>query len=195
MIVLADNDVVHKLVCCDLLNELLIWLESPPNEVWVLPELRYKIGQLLKHNTIALARFNSFLQSTKDLPPANIDTLEQFSTLDVGERQLIAVFVDNTDDMKIVTGDKRAIKQIASLAAHNVTLKNRLEGNVDCLEGIMIGLINHFGFEPINNKVVNYLEVDGVFKQAFGRSESHALDALNSYLNNLRSEAPFIKIR
>ena len=197
MIVLADVDIVHKLVYCDLLDELLIWLECPPNEIWVIPTMQYKVRKLLKHNAPALERFNAFLNLTKVLPAANLSSMDSFSTLDVGEQQLFAVFIASHDSMRIITGDKRAIRQIAGLAKNNLQLENKLNNHIDCLEGIMLGLIKSCGFDAINRKILPNIEVDGVFRLAFGigRNEVHAIEALMSNLNNLGNDASFITLR
>lgn len=197
MVVLADVDIVHKLVCCDLLDELLSWLECPPNEIWVIPTMQYKVRKLLKSNSLALSRFNAFLINTKELPVANTELLNNFSMLDVGEQQLFAVFAESSVPMRIVTGDKRALRQVADLANKNSTLASLLNNNVDCLEGIMLGLIVRYGFETVHNKILPNRDVDGVFKLAFGigRDQAHALEALRSNLNNLRNEASFVSLR
>jgi hypothetical protein len=197
MIVLADVDIVHKLVCCDLLDELLTWLECPPNEILVIPTMRYKVRKLLKNNAPAIERFNAFLNLTKELPAANPDSLISFSTLDVGEQQLFAVFIDSPEPMRIITGDKRAIRQVAYLANNNQQLESSLNNHIDCLEGIILGLIKNCGFDAVNNKILPNREVDGVFKLAFGRgrNETHAIEALSSNLNSLRSDASFVILR
>lgn len=197
MIVLADVDIVHKLVCCDLLDELLNWLECPPNEILVIPTMQYKVRKLLKHNPLALQRFNAFLNLTRELPAANPSSLYSFSTLDVGEQQLFAVFIDSPNPMRIITGDKRAIRQVASLASKDQVLAERLRNQIDCLEGIILGLIALYGFDVINNKILPNKVVDGVFKFAFGlgRSDVHAIEALSSNLNSLRNEASFVVLR
>lgn len=195
MIVLADNDIVHKLACCDLLPELMQWLEAPPNEVWVLPTLLHVIRRKLKANPPALACLEVFMQSTQCIPSANPEHIARFPGLDVGELQMLAVFVDSQFDCnRLVTGDKRALRLIAEFASYDTDLHRRLNGRVDCLEGIMLGLIDRFGFDAINAKVIQGIEVDGLFRLAFGRHRNcdHAREAITSYLDGLRQEAQFV---
>lgn len=194
MIVIADNDVIHKLACCDLLQELVDWLQAPPAKIWVLPGLPFVVRKKLKNNASALACLNIFIEKTQPIPAANFDTLEQFAALDVGEQQLLAVFVEQNIPARLITGDKRAIKLIAELATKNSELNKQLNGRVDCLESIMLGLIERFGFDEVNAKVTQGIEADGVFKLAFGanRAKPHAVDALTSYLGVLRQSAPFV---
>lgn len=195
MIVIADNDIIHKLALSNLLDKLLIWLEVPPNEIWVLPELKFRMRKKLKNHVDALACFNCFLQKTTEIPAAAPDTLEQFSKLDVGEQQLFAVFVEQIDSPRLVTGDKRALKQITTLCQNDTSLHEKLAGRVDCLESIMLGLIEQFGFDVINPKVD--ATADKVLATAFGagKSQANAVEALQYYLGDLRQHAPFVILR
>ena len=147
MIILADNDVVHKLTCCDLLNEFTEWLESPPNEIFILPTLIFKVRSLLKNDPQSLARLEKFIKNnTKEVPLANVESLTRFASLDVGEQTLLAVFVENSEQAKLLTGDKRALREIAKLASNDAQLYSCLSDKVECLEMIMLGLISRFGF-------------------------------------------------
>lgn len=194
MIIIADNDVVHKLTCCDLLNEFLVWLDSPPNQIYILPTLIYKVRRLLKNDEESLARLEQFVKNNTELTPsANVVNLERFESLDVGERMLLAVFVENSDKAKFLTGDKRAIKDIAKLASEDINLHACLTNKVECLEMIMLGLINKFSFEVVNEKVTKRKNIDGVLNLAFGRTEEHAISALNSFIDSIKAEATFIK--
>lgn len=56
MIILADVDVVSKLTSCDLLEEFMAWLKSPPNEILIVPTLIYKARGILKKDIASLAR-------------------------------------------------------------------------------------------------------------------------------------------
>jgi hypothetical protein len=68
MIILADNDIVHKLACCDLLDSFLEWIESPPAEVWVIPSIPFVLRKKLKNNPTALACLEAFLLKTQPIP-------------------------------------------------------------------------------------------------------------------------------
>ncbi len=195
MIVIADNDIIHKLALCNLLDEFLSWLEVPPSEIWVLPTLKYWIRKKLKSNSAALSCFEKFLAASAEIPEATPATLEIFDVLDAGEQQLLSVFMEQPEPPRLVTGDKRALKQLAEISQQNVLLSAKLQGQVDCLEGVMLELIKLFGFDAINSKIVP--EADGVFKLAFGvnRTQEHANEALQSYLADLRRISPFVIAR
>lgn len=183
MIVLADNDLVHKLACSDLLSELLVWLEVPPNEVWVLPELVFVVRRKIKGNKAALKALKDFLAQTQEIPVAPLEGLARFNHLDPGEQQLLALFASDDHIEKLVTGDKRALTLVGELAAKDAELAARLDGRVDCLESTLLGLIQHFGFDHVNSKILDGLVPDTVISIAFGptRDQAHAEEALRSY--------------
>ncbi len=195
MIVLADNDIVHKLACCELLPELLVWLKAPPAQVWVLPSMPFVLRRKLKADLAALACLESFLKLVKPIPAAPIASMERFAQLDVGERQMLAILVDEAQVTQMVTGDKRALKLMGEIANTDQALAGRLAtARVDCLESIMLGLIDQFGFAAINAKAIRGATADAVLGMSFGakRSEAHAVAALGSYLDGVRAEAAFV---
>ncbi len=195
MIVLADNDIVHKLACCDLLSEFMEWLNAPPAEIWVLPSMPFVLRKKLKNNASALVCLESFLLKVKPIPQAQPDSLKRFSQLDVGEGQMLAVLVDDSSISHLVTGDKRALKLIGLIACTDTALNNRLGATqIDCLESIMLGMIDQFGFAKVNAKVNLGVDSDTVLKIIFGqnRTQTATRDALISYLNDIRKDAPFV---
>lgn len=195
MIILADNDIVHKLACCDLLNSFLAWIESPPAEVWVIPSIPFVLRKKLKNNPTALACLEAFLLKTRPIPEASIDLLERYEQLDEGERQMLAVLVEDQHITRLVTGDKRALRQIACMVSGDATLSLRLsQTRTDCLESVMLGLMDHFGHPAINAKASLGVDSDKVLKMTFGptRNEAHAREVLGVYLEELKNQASFI---
>ena len=195
MIILADNDIVHKLACCDLLNSFLEWIGSPPAEVWVIPSIPFVLRKKLKNNPEALACLDAFLLKTQAIPEASIELLERYEQLDEGERQMLAVLVEDQRITRLVTGDKRALRQIAGMASGDLNLSLRLsQTRTDCLESVMLGLMDHFGYPVINDKASLGVDSDKVLKMTFGpaRSETHAREVLSVYLEELKNQASFI---
>jgi hypothetical protein len=197
MIVLADNDIIHKLACCDLLDELLVLLDSPPNSVMVLSSMKYVVGSKLKSNIAAGANLKRFLKQVSVIPEASPLLLQQFmlSNIDAGEAQMIAVLVETSSISRFVTGDKRALIAISNLASSHQKLDLRLaETRTDCLESIVLGLIERFGYSAINAKISPAVAVDKALKACFGetRTESHARQGLESYIADLQRQAPFV---
>lgn len=156
MIILSDSDVVRKLAYCELLSEFLQYLKCPPNEVWVLPTLRFQLRRKLANTPDALRNFEQFLLKVKNIPQAKIDTLERFESLDVGEGQLLAVLCDEPRVSQLVTGDKRALDMVAALTFGDEQLRTRLqETTVLCLESILLGLLEKRGFSVVQARVQN----------------------------------------
>ena len=195
-VVLADNDIIHKLACCNLLKELLQWLGVPPVEVWVLPSMRFMLPKKLNADAPALQALQAFLTQVSDIPTADVRVLEQMSSeLDPGERQMLAVLVQTPEVQHMVTGDKRALRLIGSLCAKDTELAQRLfQAQVDCLESIMLALVAEFGFEAINAKVSKGSFKDVALQGCFGakKSEADSKEMLVSYLTELRKDAPFL---
>jgi hypothetical protein len=195
-VVLADNDIIHKLACCGLLQELLQWLGVPPAEVWVLPSMRFMLRKKLKADALALAELNAFLTQVSDLPEADIHMLGLLpAEMDVGEKQMLAVLVNTPEVQHLITGDKRALRLIGGLCAKDAALDLRLtDARVDCLESIMLELIGTFGFAAVNTKVIRGIKSDKVLQSSFGAKtkEANAKEALAYYLNDVRRDAPFL---
>ncbi|RYG85374.1 MAG: hypothetical protein EON58_23090 [Alphaproteobacteria bacterium] len=186
MIILSDSDVVRKLAYCELLAEFLQYLKCPPNEVWVLPTLRFQLRRKLANAPEALRNFEQFLLKVKNIPQAKIDTLERFESLDVGEGQLLAILCDEPRVSQLVTGDKKALDKVAALTYGDEQLRVRLqETTVLCLESILIGLVAKRGFNVVQARVRKWVKsaasvgdtVDPFVLEAFPASGGSAEDA------------------
>lgn len=202
MIILSDTDVVRKLACCDLLLEFLQFLKSPPNEVWVLPSLQFQLKRWFKDCPQALQSATQFMARVRKVPAANAATLERFSTLDVGEQQLLALLCDQPRVKHLVTGDKRALDQVAGLSRRDDVLKDRLdETSVYCFEAVLLGLIQMRGFDLIQARIhrkwakLPGQTVDGMVLQAFphGGNEQQAQVVLHEALSTLKASLPPIQ--
>lgn len=195
MIILADNDIVQKLACCDLLDYFLKWIGSPPAEVWVITSVPFVLRKKLKNNPEALACLDAFLLKTQPIPEASVELLERYEQLDEGERQMLAVLVEDQRITRLVTGDKRALRQIAGMTPNDEELAQRLaQTRTDCLESVMLGLMDRFGHETINAKASLGVESDKVLKMTFGptRNEAHAREVLTAYLKEVTDAAQFV---
>ena len=202
MIILSDTDIVHKLACCELLLDFLQYLKCPPNEVWVLPALPQMLRRKLANAPDATRNVNQFLGIVRKIPAANVETLDRFSSLDVGEQQLLAVLCDDPRVKHLVTGDKRALDKIAALTFGDVQLKERLgDATVYCFEAVMLGLLQKRGFSIVQARVLNKWnklpgqQVDGVTLKAFptGGTAVQATKVLSEHLAQLRAGLPPIQ--
>lgn len=200
MIVLSDTDVVHKLACCELLIEFLQYLKCPPNEVWVLRALPQMLNRKLSGAPSAIQNLDAFMKRVRFIPPAKIKTLQRFESLDPGEQQLLALVCDDLRITQVVTGDKRALNQIATLASSDPQLDARLkETSVLCFESVILGLMKSRGFGIVKARIQKWgtikgQEVDGAIKRAFPLEgdAAHAENTLNNYVEKLREGVPFV---
>jgi hypothetical protein len=195
MIVLADNDIIHKLSCCQLLPEFMLWLKAPPAEIYVLPALPFVLRRKLKENKTALACLEDFLLLVKPVPAVQPETLVAFSNFDVGEQLLLASLYEDSNVTRLITGDKRALRQMSEACQTFPLFAARLiQVRADCFESVLLGLHNLIGFEALRDKVLNGIESDKVLQLSFGKSrnEQHMVSALNSYIADIRSYASFV---
>ncbi len=162
-----------------------------------MPSMRFMLRKKLKADAAALADLEKFLLQVSDLPAADINMLALFPVeMDVGERQMLAILVNTPEVEHMVTGDKRALRLIGSMCAKDPALDKRLnQARVDCLESIMLALVDAFGFDAINAKVLRGLKSDVVLQASFGvkKLEGNSRDSLTHYLNDVRSDAPFLR--
>lgn len=201
MIILSDSDIVRKLAYCELLPEFLQYLKCPPNEVWVLPTLRFQLQRKLAKAPGALRNFEQFLLKVRNIPQAKIDTLERFESLDVGEGQLLSVLCDETRVRQLITGDKNALDKVAALTFGDEQLRTRLqETTVLCLESILLGLLEKRGFSVVHARIWNKWvvsatavgdTVDPFILRAFPETEGSQDDAARS----LRERLATLKVR
>ncbi len=75
LICLADNDIIHKLAACDLLDDALTALDLDRQDVYVLPTAKHKFGVTKdptkaekKYGAEIFARIRDFLASVRENP-------------------------------------------------------------------------------------------------------------------------------
>lgn len=204
MIILSDTDIVHKLACCQLLLEFLQLMECPPNTMWVLPALPQMLRRKLSKAPEATMNFEEFMKKVGSIPAAKVETLDRFSSLDVGEQQLLAVLCDELRVKHLVTGDKRALNKIAALTFVDLQLKQRLdETSFLCFETVMLALLEKRGFGIVQARVLNKWaklpgqQVDGVILKAFppGGDAEFAIKVLQGHLDVLQISLPPLQFR
>lgn len=202
MIILSDTDVVRKLACCELLMEFLQLLKCPPNEVWVLPGLRFQLPKWFAESPQLMPGIRQFLSKVRVIPSADEETLERFAALDVGEQQLMALLCDDARIKHLVTGDKRALDLVAGLSFKDEALRERLDDtSVFCFEAVMLALMRKRGFSVVQARILNRWSqlpgqsIDGVMLQAFpvGGTEDLAEGVLSDRFAELKAALPPIQ--
>ena len=102
------------------------------------------------------------MKKVRKVPAADRATLERFSDLDVGEQQLMALLFDEPRVKQLVTGDKRALDQVAGLCRRDDELQDRLnETWVYSFEAVLLGLMNKRGFGVMQARMRNWAKLPG----------------------------------
>ena len=182
-LIFLDNDVILKLVACNLFWEAVASLKLSPADLWVLESAKFvfkknrraknKYPQPILDNAISLVE-----SCTKIKQESSFD--EEFQALkidgiDPGERLLIAA-TQKAEDFYLATGDKRCLIALAIAKASDFSgtvpslseIRKRLSGRVVCFEQLLKKSINHQGFEDVLAKVLPGREYDGSLKAIFG---------------------------
>lgn len=190
----VDNDVILKLVACNLFWEAVGVLGLTSDDLRVRATTKYyfrkkpkKYPQAVREQAIAVVEQCKLI----DEIPIN-DELQslQIEGIDQGEMVLIAS-TQTESSFYLATGDKRCLCALAT-APGLVEVRQRLEGRVVCLEQLILKLVETQEFEDILTKVLPAREYDTALRAVFGSGErttrSDVLLALNGYIENLRSE-------
>lgn len=169
-----DNDIVHKLARCNLLDETSKLCTDDTKNISLLGSLRFRFN-LHKGGAAALSkcgnqetvdRMIKFCASCSEIaPPTDHDTLALLSEIqhiDDGEAIMFASALES-QNVLLFSGDKRAIR---ALSSHKGFSKKFHEGLI-CLEHLFINHIQAYGFEYINTRMNPARECDTVLKMAF----------------------------
>jgi hypothetical protein len=195
MVVIADSDCVRKLACCCFLGEFLQLVQVPPNDIWVLPALPFQVRRKLGACPEALVDFEKFFKKTKSVPKANVDMLVRFENLDGGEQQIFALLCDIERVKLIVTGDKRAICNVAALVHEDPSLGELMESSVIwSFETIVLRLMQKQGFGVTKARMERWRtwqgpEMDAAMRTIFaaGCTEMSVTHDLTSRIDSLRA--------
>ena len=201
MICLSDNDIIHKLAACDLLDDALAALSLARTDVYVLPTAKYKFGIAQRNVARAerqygaevFARIRDFLASVREINvpglPQELQLLASVDGVDPGEAVLFAA-TSQFNQYFLATGDKSSLRALASTPVCR-SIAQRLCGHVICFEQIIKRVIQHCGFSYVRGKVIPARAFDTALRVAFWSGhdaiEANVLAVLDSYINELRS--------
>jgi hypothetical protein len=203
VICLADNDIIHKLAACDLLDVVLVALSLRRTDVYVLPTAKYKFrvtprGSVQgerRYGAEVFARIRDFLASVREINvpglSEELQLLAGVDDIDPGEAVLFTATAQ-FDQYLLATGDKNSLRALASTSVCR-PIAQRLCGHVICFEQIIKRVIQHCGFSYVQDKVIPARACDTALRVAFGlgsdATEASVLATLDSYINELRSLA------
>jgi hypothetical protein len=190
--ILFDNDVIHKLAMCDLLENAQILIQ-PSQEIYVLDTAKYVLKTKIQPQSdigkTCYARIEHFLSKTHHYVPQQLDIISQLTSvknIDSGEAMLIEAIISHHENL-FFTGDKRCLIALANSQFYRTHLIE-LSGKAICLEQILLWLIDGLGFQEVYAKVLPARDCDKMLKAVFTASATQAnvISGLNSYLNDLK---------
>ena len=194
MIYFSDVDVVLKLARCGFLPHLQRLLGGPGDAISIqyLASLKARLTRPNKKLTNAeyqkhLAEFCTAHQTLGTA--ADITRQEQLlqSGMDPGEAILFAEA--EASGGVVVTGDKRAL---AHYAKHS-TPAQRAKIKVVCWEQLLLRVHQLKGYDELKRGACEATSDDGLLSIAFSSGlatqEDHALEAIRSYLNGVKSHS------
>jgi hypothetical protein len=206
---IVDNDILFKLACFELFDDLIVNNGEPTGiTVGVLGAARYLVPKNIEKNvqaaiaTAAKAAFQNFMEIVEVIEPtedeqvmaADFELSAQRAgvALDSGESQLCAVLIARSLP-HLLTGDKRAICALERLLDGDTRL-NALVGKVRCLEQLVLLPLSADNYPRFRIAVCREPTVDRTLAICFSCSAKQAtlegiIEGLRSYINDLRSQA------
>lgn len=212
-LVFLDNDVILKLVVCNLFWEAVASLELSPTDLWVLETAKHVFRKnswaKKKYPEGILDRAISIVEGCtqikrEDSFDEELQALE-IDGIDPGEGLLIAA-TKKAEEFYLATGDKQCLIALASAgvpreryshypgntAPSLSEIRKRLSGRVVCFEQLLKKSIEDREFDDVLAKVLPGREYDGSLKAIFGSgwqaTQENVLQALNGYIEDLRSQ-------
>lgn len=203
-----DNDVIYKGACYFLLAPICQAAGGQPNEMGTLSAARFVVESRIRRAPLAgdvnavLAAFRNFVDQAVALDPthdevglaADLESLAQRLglPLDAGESQLCSILAIRAIPL-MLTGDKRAITALEPMLDHEPRLAP-VAGRMKCLEQVVLQIILQAGLEPTRTQICAEA-IDQALTYCFSCFQSAAplqsvLDGLNSYIGDLRNQAP-----
>ena len=216
--ILADVDLVIKLVCFKLSSSLMKSLLENNQTIEVLESTKYVVRKRVykvfeeKYDQEIKLELENFSTNCNYIEPsdddlflaAEIEKISQLKNLsmDTGESILCAIAINSSTEFLtyIATGDKRAIKSISRIK-NTLEKINYLNGKFICLEQIVIDLIRRGSLIQIRKNICRFPNLDKALSICFsctgsnGLPEVEIINGLNSYINDLDSKSDNILIR
>lgn len=194
-----DNDIILKLVACNLFSEALRSLNLLESDLRVLSDAKYvfRNSRRISRKYPLEIRESAILivERCQNIQPELSEELRnlQIEGLDPGEMILISA-TKQEESFYLTTGDKRCITVLANSTEPGLlAIRERLAGKLVCLEQLILKIISVEGFDITLNKILPGREYDKALKAIFGSGErctqDNVLMALQAYINNLRDNA------
>jgi len=196
-----DNDITYKLVAFQLFDAAIATLQVDKNSLQVLPTAKFFFQCKQKKKGASPDEFlaavielvsscDAVIADVDDAVTEELNQLKQVEGIDEGEAALIVATRSQTDFL-LLSGDKRCMRGLAKIPEQ---IYKRLSGRVICLEQIILKLIEFQGFEFVSDRILPMVSCDKSLQICFGfsssASEENVITGLNSYINEIRQQAP-----
>lgn len=193
-----DNDVILKLVTCDLFDEVIAAFDIDPANIHVLETARFSMrsnktkenhSETVIENAIATIKGFHTVEAQADNP------LFDLKIPDMDDELKLIVAASAETSFYFATGDKRCLRALTGIT-ELATMREKLSGRVICLEQIIIKIIQVYGFEVVKQKIIPARSCDKALQSAFGSGEKteerNALKTLNAYISDIKQKCPFL---
>lgn len=199
-IAFLDNDIILKLIACDLFEEGIKALGVNQEQIRVLAvarfyfqksrKIRQSYSEEICNKAVQLVSQCQRIQGDA-VDPDELSLLQSIEGIDPGEAVLIAG-TKNETDFYFISGDKRCLKALG-WGKNLDAIRERLRGKGICLEQIILRLIEVKGFDFVFSKVLPARGYDTALRAIFGSGERATQDnvimSLRGYIRALQEES------
>lgn len=192
-----DNDILIKLVVCNLFDEAIATLGVHLSDLRVLPSARYyfkrsrsakkKFPEEIRLKVTEIANSCQTIERSEKSVLDEIGILQKYEDIDDGEATLVAATKDE-ESFWLTTGDKRFLRALAS-SPELYFIVSRLQGKVICLEQLIRQVIYTQDFQQTLLSILPARQYDTSLKSIFGSGENstkdNVLSSLEAYIEDL----------
>ncbi|MFJ5480866.1 hypothetical protein [Pectobacterium carotovorum] len=191
MIVLSDNDVILKLAQCNLLSQVPVIFDQPPEQIFINPAARF---QLLPRNPDKAIRkcgsrevfelVEAFIDTVQDIPEVQnnqlIELLGSVPGIDVGEQLLLASCIENPEAI-FMTGDRRCLSAIVANQPNLSVIHQRLLDAVVTFESSLLLCVHGTNQAHVYANLLTNPMPDGMMRIALANAGSSMCECFFSH--------------
>ncbi|HIH5151790.1 MAG: hypothetical protein RSA68_15505 [Hafnia sp.] len=191
MIVLSDNDVILKLAQCNLLSQLPVIFNQPPEQIFINPAARFQL--LPKSHEKAIRKCGSqevyeqvgaFIETVQDIPEVQnselIELLGSVPGIDIGEQLLLASCIENPEAI-FMTGDRRCLSAIVANQPALDLVHQRLIDAVVTFESSLLLCVNGLTQAQVYAQLIANPMPDGMLRMALANAGNAMCECIFSY--------------
>lgn len=191
MIVLSDNDVILKLARCNLLSQLPVIFNQPPEQIFINPTARFQLLPRSADKAIRkcgsqeiFERIGEFIGTVQDIPEVQntqlIELLGGVPGIDVGEQLLLASCMENPDAI-FMTGDRRCLSAVLDNQPALAAVHQRLIDAVVTFESSLLLCVNGLTQAHVYAQLLTNPMPDGMLRMALGNAGNSMCECIFSY--------------